>query len=35
MSGAQRRSVILGTGSELPAKVITNHDLEKIVDTSD
>jgi 3-oxoacyl-[acyl-carrier-protein] synthase-3 len=35
MSGAQRRSVILGTGSELPAKIITNHDLEKIVDTSD
>src|SRR5678816_3211643 len=35
MSGAQRRSVILGTGSELPAKVITNQDLEKIVDTSD
>ena len=35
MSGAQRRSVILGTGSELPAKIITNHDLEKTVDTSD
>src|SRR5262249_57241511 len=35
MSGARRRSVILGTGSELPAKVITNHDLEKIVETSD
>src|SRR5678815_2296245 len=35
MSGAQRRSVILGTGSELPAKVITNQDLEKTVDTSD
>jgi 3-oxoacyl-[acyl-carrier-protein] synthase-3 len=27
--------VILGTGSELPSKVITNHDLEKMVDTSD
>ncbi|QEK12019.1 ketoacyl-ACP synthase III [Crassaminicella thermophila] len=30
------RSVgILGTGSYLPEKVLTNHDLEKIVDTSD
>jgi 3-oxoacyl-[acyl-carrier-protein] synthase-3 len=35
MSGTQRRSVILGTGSELPSKVVTNHDLEKMVDTSD
>jgi 3-oxoacyl-[acyl-carrier-protein] synthase III len=35
MSGAKRRSVILGTGSELPAKVISNRDLEKIVETSD
>jgi 3-oxoacyl-[acyl-carrier-protein] synthase-3 len=35
MSGAQRRSVVLGTGSELPKKVITNRDLEKMVDTSD
>ncbi len=35
MSGGQRRSVILGTGSELPSKVITNHDLEKMVETSD
>ena len=35
MSGAQRRSVILGTGSELPAKVVTNQDIEKMVDTSD
>jgi hypothetical protein len=26
---------ILGTGSELPEKVITNLDLEKMVDTSD
>ena len=34
MSGAKRRSVILGTGSELPGKVITNHDLEKTVETS-
>jgi 3-oxoacyl-[acyl-carrier-protein] synthase-3 len=35
MSGPQRRSVILGTGSELPAKVVTNQDLEKMVETSD
>jgi len=35
MSGTQRRSVIVGTGSELPAKVVTNGDLEKMVDTSD
>ena len=35
MSSAQRRSVILGTGSELPGKVVTNHDLEKMVETSD
>src|SRR5215470_7593805 len=35
MSGTQRRSVIMGTGSELPTKVITNTDLEKMVDTSD
>ncbi|HEV2007534.1 MAG TPA: beta-ketoacyl-ACP synthase III [Burkholderiales bacterium] len=28
-------SRIVGTGSYLPAKVLTNHDLEKIVDTSD
>jgi 3-oxoacyl-[acyl-carrier-protein] synthase-3 len=35
MSGGQRRSVILGTGSELPPKVITNQDLEKMVETSD
>ena len=35
MSGSQRRSVILGTGSELPAKIVTNRDLEKVVDTSD
>jgi 3-oxoacyl-[acyl-carrier-protein] synthase III len=26
---------VLGTGSALPEKVITNHDLEKIVETSD
>ncbi|HET8563622.1 MAG TPA: beta-ketoacyl-ACP synthase III, partial [Candidatus Binatia bacterium] len=35
MSGSERRSVILGTGSELPGKVITNEALEKMVDTSD
>jgi 3-oxoacyl-[acyl-carrier-protein] synthase-3 len=35
MSGAQRRSVILGTGSELPSQVVTNEDLERMVDTSD
>jgi len=28
-------SRIVGTGSYLPAKVLTNHDLEKLVDTSD
>ncbi|MGD2055168.1 MAG: beta-ketoacyl-ACP synthase III [Gammaproteobacteria bacterium] len=28
-------SRITGTGSYLPAKVLTNHDLEKIMDTSD
>lgn len=32
---SQIRSVILGTGSELPAKVITNAALERLVDTSD
>jgi 3-oxoacyl-[acyl-carrier-protein] synthase-3 len=35
MKGVQRRSVILGTGSEVPDKVITNGDLEKMVETSD
>jgi len=35
MRGGERRSVILGTGSELPSKIITNHDLEKMVETSD
>jgi 3-oxoacyl-[acyl-carrier-protein] synthase-3 len=29
------RSRIISTGSFLPEKVLTNHDLEKIVDTSD
>lgn len=35
MSEAPRRSIILGTGSEVPAKIVTNRDLEKVVDTSD
>ena len=26
---------IAGTGSYLPEKILTNHDLEKMVDTSD
>ena len=30
-----RRSVVLGCGSYLPEKVVTNDDLAKIVDTSD
>ncbi|WP_156453051.1 beta-ketoacyl-ACP synthase III [Polycladidibacter stylochi] len=29
------RSVVLGCGSYLPEKTITNHDLEKMVDTTD
>ena len=28
-------SRIVGTGSYLPEKVLSNHDLEKMVDTSD
>ncbi len=35
MSGSQRRSAILGTGSEVPSRVVSNLDLEKMVDTSD
>lgn len=35
MSGEQRRSVILGTGSELPNKIITNEDLENLIETTD
>jgi 3-oxoacyl-[acyl-carrier-protein] synthase III len=35
MSGGQRHSVVLGTGSELPEKIITNEDLERMVETSD
>lgn len=29
------RSIIRGTGSYLPEKILTNHDLEKMVETSD
>jgi 3-oxoacyl-[acyl-carrier-protein] synthase-3 len=29
------RSVIIGCGSYLPEKILTNHDLEKMVDTND
>ena len=32
---SQLRAVILGTGSELPSKVMTNVELERLVDTSD
>ena len=35
MRRSQIRSVILGTGSELPAKVVTNAALERLVNTSD
>lgn len=35
MRQTQLRSVVLGTGSELPSKVLTNSALEKLVDTSD
>ena len=28
-------SKIIGTGSYLPEKILTNHDLEKLLDTSD
>src|SRR5215510_11323596 len=35
MSETPWRSVILGTGSELPTQVVTNQDLDKMVDTSD
>ena len=28
-------SRISGTGSQLPAKIVTNHDLAKVMDTSD
>lgn len=32
---ALRKAVIIGTGMNMPDKVLTNYDLEKIVDTSD
>ena len=35
MKHSQPRSVVLGTGSELPTKAITNEALAKMVDTSD
>ena len=35
MRGSHLRSAILGTGSELPSRVITNAALERLVDTSD
>lgn len=35
MKEPMRRSVILGTGSEVPSTVISNRDLEKMVETSD
>ena len=35
MSGTHLRTVILGTGSELPCRVMTNAELERMVDTSD
>ncbi len=35
MTNPSLRSVVLGVGSYLPARTLTNHDLAKIVDTSD
>jgi len=35
MSAKKRRAVIVGTGACMPEKVLTNFDLEKMVDTSD
>ena len=35
MRSSHLRSVFLGTGSELPAHVVTNAALERLVDTSD
>jgi 3-oxoacyl-[acyl-carrier-protein] synthase III len=32
---SERRAVIVGTGSYLPEKVLSNHDFEKFLDTSD
>ncbi len=35
MTRSELRAVVLGTGSALPSKVLTNAELEKIVETSD
>src|SRR5207247_5244578 len=35
MTRGERRAIIRGTGSSLPARILTNADLEKMVDTSD
>jgi 3-oxoacyl-[acyl-carrier-protein] synthase-3 len=35
VSVAERRAVIIGTGSALPGRVLPNSELEKMVDTSD
>ena len=35
MTRSRMRTVVLGTGSELPSKVVTNAALEHLVDTSD
>jgi 3-oxoacyl-[acyl-carrier-protein] synthase-3 len=35
MSSTQYRSAIKGVGSYVPPRVVTNHDLEKIIETSD
>ena len=35
MTKAVKQVGILGVGSYLPSKILTNHDLEKMVDTSD
>src|SRR3989442_11915879 len=35
MTRGEKRAVIRGTGSALPDRVLTNADLEKMVDTSD
>ena len=35
MKPANQFARIIGTGSYLPSKIVTNHDLEKMIDTSD
>ena len=35
MPNTKTHSMILGTGRAVPEKILTNHDLEKMVDTSD